>query len=65
MVININGKHLEIPALDNPEVYSRYLQWKEGQGLIQEMLPELNADEREFLITGMLPEEWDELFKDD
>lgn len=28
--------------------------------LIQEYFPELSAEEREFLISGMTPEEWDD-----
>lgn len=30
--------------------------------LIQNYFPELTADEREFLISGSTPEEWDKLF---
>ncbi len=29
---------------------------------IQDVLPELTADQREVLISGILPAEWDELF---
>lgn len=28
--------------------------------LVQDAFPNLNADEREFLISGATPEEWDE-----
>ena len=30
--------------------------------LIQEAFPELNVDQREFLLTGATPEEWEEIF---
>ena len=30
-----------------------------GRPNVQEIFPQLNADEREFLITGMLPGEYD------
>jgi len=30
--------------------------------LIQNAFPNLTADEREFLMTGAMPDEWDELF---
>ena len=33
--------------------------------LIQEAFPFLNADQREFLLTGLTPEQWDELFGDE
>ena len=35
-----------------------YKRWRLGQGLIQDCLPYLSADEREFLMTGIMPEEW-------
>ena len=28
---------------------------------VQVMFPDLSADQREFLLTGMSPEEWDEM----
>lgn len=34
--------------------------WKAGV-LVQKAFPHLKDYEREFLITGMTPEEWDEL----
>jgi hypothetical protein len=37
--------------------------WKSGT-LIQHAMPRLSASEREFLITGITEEEWEEL-KDD
>lgn len=36
------------------------LEWQNG-GLIQDVMPNLSADEREFIMTGVTPEEWDEL----
>ena len=32
---------------------------------IQDALPHLSAEEREFLMTGITPAEWNELFGDD
>lgn len=31
--------------------------WRAG-GLIQNVMPHLSADDREFLMTGITPEEW-------
>ena len=46
-------RELEVDAtLDQIEA------WQNG-GLIQNVMPQLSIDEREFLISGMLPEEWD------
>ena len=35
--------------------------WENGMN-IQQAMPQLNADEREFVKTGMTPTEWEELF---
>lgn len=34
----------------------------EGGALIQDAFPNLTADEREFMMTGITPEEWEETF---
>lgn len=39
-----------------------YVKWQQGH-LIQEVLPYVSADDREFLMTGILPEEWAEMFR--
>lgn len=38
-----------------------YQLWAAGE-LIQNAFPMLSADEREFIMTGCTPEEWDEMF---
>ena len=38
--------------------------WENGQ-LIQDAMPNLSADEREFIMTGITPDEWDEVFGDE
>lgn len=32
---------------------------------VQDYFPELNADQREFILTGITPEEWEEVFGED
>ena len=39
-----------------------YKDWCNGT-LIQDALPDLSVDAREFLMTGISPEEWDLAFK--
>lgn len=34
----------------------------EGKGFVQDIFPNLTAGEREFLMTGCTPEEWDTMF---
>lgn len=36
-----------------------------GRGNIQDIMPYLSADEREFIISGIKPDEWDELFEEE
>ena len=38
--------------------------WKSGV-LIQNAMPNISADDREFLMTGITPEEWDNHFSDE
>lgn len=35
--------------------------WMNG-ALIQNVMPDVSPDDREFIKTGITPEEWDELF---
>lgn len=35
--------------------------WLNG-ALIQDAMPNISADDREFIMTGITPEEWDEMF---
>mgnify|MGYP003633299047 FL=1 len=38
--------------------------WSIGGKMIQEAMPNISPDEREFIKTGITPSEWDELFFD-
>ena len=42
--------------------WAEFIKWKEGRGLIQDCLPYLSTDEREFLMTGLMPEESERTF---
>jgi hypothetical protein len=39
----------------------RLIAWVNGEGFVQELLPELDAAEREFLISGCTPDDWEVL----
>jgi hypothetical protein len=39
--------------------------WMDGDRNIQDCLGHLSADDREFLMTGITPEEWEETFGKD
>lgn len=51
---NVNQMHLNITQEQIDE-------WAAGS-LIQNVFPNLNGDEREFLMTGVTPGEWDAAF---
>ena len=40
----------------------KYRIWTSEIHLIQDVFPELNDDEKEFIISGTTKEEWDDLF---
>jgi hypothetical protein len=44
------------------EQFEKYLK---GDDLIQNLMPELSANEREFIISGVTPEEWDQEFENE
>lgn len=58
----ISGKvhTLDIP-LTEEEFKKQHAAWQSGT-LIQHAFPTLNADQREFIKTGITAEEWDALF---
>jgi len=58
----ISGKVNTLEIAVTPEqIYA----WQNGNGLIQEIMPDLTDDEREFIMTGITAEEWDAAFSDE
>jgi len=53
-----------ISKMEMPIKYEQYQRWLDG-ALIQDALPHLNAEQREFLMTGITPEEWAKTFPPD
>jgi hypothetical protein len=54
----------KVRTLDVPVTEEQLQAWQSGS-LIQKAMPHLNADQREFLLTGSTQEEWDETFGDE
>jgi hypothetical protein len=58
------------PVTGNPNTrdinvtHEQLNQWRNGE-LIQNVMPHLTADEREFLISGCTPEDWEKLYGKD
>jgi len=57
----VSGK---VRTLDLPITLEQLNKWQNG-GHIQNIMPHLTPSQREFLITGIVDEEWKELFGDD
>ena len=53
----LTGKKNE---MDLPVTSQQIGRWINGE-LIQNVMPELSVEQREFLKTGILPEEWDKM----
>ena len=51
----------KIHEMDLPITLDQLDRWNNGE-LIQNVFTNLSDDEREFLMTGITPEEWDEVF---
>ena len=49
---------------DLPVTEEQIERWQRGI-LIQNAMPHLTADEREFIMTGTTPDEWDAMFGED
>lgn len=51
-------------TLDIPCSEEQYTAWEAG-ALVQQAFPNLSADHREFILTGITPESWDATFPEE
>ena len=49
---------------DLPVTPEQMADWENG-ALIQKAMPNLSADDREFVMTGITDDEWDNMFNED
>lgn len=49
---------MQFDLYDQDEFELRLLAWRRGDKLIQEAFPELSSDAREFIKSGITPDEW-------
>jgi len=49
----------------SPEAYEQAAAAWKGGLLIQQAFPTLSADDREFILTGHTPEDWEDMFGED
>jgi len=52
----------QVNTIDIPITEEQLLQVETRDRPIQEVVPHLSADHREFLMTGITPDEWDKTF---
>lgn len=57
----VSGK---VHAMDLDVTQEQMDAWNSGM-YIQDAMPQLSDDEREFMMTGITPEEWDATFGED
>ncbi len=61
----LTGKLTEIIiGVDIQTFFQAFDAWDAGE-LLQDAFPTLSADEREFIKTGITPQEWDAMFGED
>lgn len=53
----------KVREMDLPVTEEQLARWAAGE-LAQNVWPELSPNQREFIMTGISPEEWDETFKE-
>jgi len=54
----------KVNAMDLPVTIEQVQKWENGE-LIQNAMPNLSADEREFLISGYTADDWSKMFGDE
>ncbi len=54
----------KVRTMDLPVTEEQLKRWESGE-LAQLAFPQLNANQREFIMTGVTQEEWDEMFGED
>jgi len=64
MISQMSGKEQTMEINITSQQYDEY-RFNPNRSHIQNMFPHLNPDEREFLMTGTTPKEWDNMFKEE
>jgi hypothetical protein len=52
----------KVNQMDLPVTQERIDRWAASDELIQNVFPQLNAEQREFLMSGYTQEDWDTIF---
>ena len=63
MLITQNSKLTgKLNTMELDITYNKYTKYKLGKENVQDVFPNLNTEEREFLISGITSQEWDSFF---
>jgi hypothetical protein len=63
MISKISDMSNKMHTMDIDVTDEQLQDWREGTA-IQDAMPNLTPDEREFIKTGITPKEWEEMFGD-
>ena len=63
MISKVSAISNKMHTMDIDVTDEQLQDWREGTA-IQDAMPNLTPDEREFIKTGITPKEWDEMFGD-
>jgi len=63
MISKISDMSNKMHTMDIDVTDEQLQDWRDGTA-IQDAMPNLTPDEREFIKTGITPKEWDEMFGD-
>ena len=61
LIRRISGFTGKTHTMDIPVTVDQLKAWEDGE-LIQNIMPNLTPDQREFIMTGVTPEEWENVF---
>lgn len=61
--INVKPSYMIFP-ISKTKFETLYRRWLQGDMLIQQVFSELNTDCREFLLSGLTPDQWDTLMSE-
>ena len=64
LIERVSGLTGKTNVMDIPVTLNEIQEWIESGRSIQDAFPGLNANQREFLLTGTTPEEWDDYCAD-
>ena len=62
LVTKVSSISRKVNSLELDVTQEQLTRYELGLGLIQHIVPNLSCEEREFIKTGITPQEWEELF---